>query len=225
MKPRFYSTSEYIRAGEFFSNRQAAALAEAASKGSLKEIDRLISEGADPNYLGLHEYTPVMWAIRTRSFKGFKQLLTKGGRLDIPNSTALSAMGLAAGPAHTAGFLELALQHGGDPNFRDGATGETPIFQALRSGDENRVRMLIAAGADLNVVSKCETPLIEAATAAEYHSALILLRHGADPKRKNCHGSDFIDFVSKEQSLTWWMPSYWWQKRVLSYLLRADGRG
>lgn len=204
---------------DMFQDPKVAELAEAAAKGDLRWINRLIATGADINTKGRFEYTPVMWAIRTHSLKGFEHLLKHGGRLDTSNNTALSAMSLAAGPAPNAKFLKMALAHGGDPNFVDSITGETPIFQAVRSGDVQRVSMLIDAGANLNVRSRGGfTALMVAGLHFEYHSALIMLQHGADYRIRTDYGKDFRSFVEQDQSRPLWMPSYWWRKKVIAFL-------
>jgi ankyrin repeat protein len=210
-------------AGEMFQDPNIAELAEAAANGDIRWIDRLISAGANVNSKGRFEYTPVMWAIRTHSLKGFEHLLERGGRLDMSNNTALSAMSLAAGPAPSAKFLKVALSHGGNPNFVDSVNGETPMFQAVRSGDVERVAMLIDAGADLNIRAKGGlTALMVAALHFEYHSALLMLQHGADARIRTVYGKDFRSFVEQDQNRPFWMPSYWWRKKVVAFLGRLD---
>lgn len=204
---------------EIFADRMVSRLADAVSSGRIEEVDRLIASGADPNYVGRFEYTPAMWAIQTNSLRGYELLIKRGAKLDLPNNTTLSAMGLAAGPARNSKFLKIALLYGGNPDTVDIATSEPVLFQAIKSGEEDRVAMLINAGADINKKAKCDiTPLMEAAFNHEYHSAFLLLRAGADFRTRNCNGTDFETLVRRDQFRPWWMPGYWWRQKILNYL-------
>ncbi len=48
--------------------------------------------------------------------------------------------------------LEIMLRHGADPQGRD-KDGDTPLMEAARAGDVESVRVLLAAGADVNAVN------------------------------------------------------------------------
>ena len=210
-------------AREIFSDLNVAKLAEAATKDRIGDIDRLISIGVNPNYIGKFDYTPIMWTIETGGLKGRQELLAHGARLDIQSHHSMSAMALAAGPASGKGFLELALKYGGNPNFAEAGSGDAPLFFAIRSGEAQRVEMLIKAGANVNARNnKQVTPLIECAVTAEYECALTLLRNGADYHLKDFTSSDFQTAMEFDRHPPWWMPSYWWRKRVVEYIANAN---
>jgi len=210
-------------AREIFPDPTVAELAEAATKESIGDMDRLISNGVNLNYIGKFDYAPIMWAIETGSLKGCQELLAHGARLDIQSHHSMSAMALASGPASGNGFLELALKHGGNPDFAEADSGDTPLFFAIRSGEVQRVEMLIKAGANVNARNNRQvTPLIECAVTTEYKCALMLLRNGADYHLKDFTNSDFPDAMRFDRRPPWWMPSYWWRKRVVEYLGNAN---
>lgn len=81
-----------------------------------------------------------------------------------------------------------ALAEGANPNAR--SEGETPLIKAARQGRVDMVRMLIAAGADVNkswrglrpvsgIFPFGETPLIWAATRGDAEMVTVLLEAGA----------------------------------------------
>ena len=210
-------------AKEVFSDPNVAELAEATTKGRIADIDRLILKGVDPNFVGKFDYTPIMWGIETGGLDGCQKLLACGARLDIQNRHSMSAMALAAGPASGPGFLELALRYGGNPDFVEAGSGDTPLFFAIRSGETQRVKMLIKAKANVNARNnKQVTPLIECAITAEYECALILLRNGADYRLRDFTNSDFPTAMRFDRRPPWWMPSYWWRKRIVEYIANAN---
>jgi hypothetical protein len=212
-------------AQEFFQDPRVAALAVAAAAGRLGEVDSLLSQGADLNYVGLFDYTPLMWTIESGGLRGFEYLLVRGARLNVPNRSSFSAMALASGPALSADYLELALKHGGDPGFVEVASGDTPLFYAVRSGDIRRVQLLLDAGAKIDTRNKKEvTPLIECAFAGQYRCALLLLENGANPRLKDRAGTDFIALLQNDRGLPFWTPSYWWRRRVSALLALSCGR-
>jgi hypothetical protein len=82
--------------------------------------------------------------------------------------------------------LKLVLAHGGDANFVDGKTKQTPLDLAARvhtlDGPE-RVELLVSHNVDLNRYCsyKKSYPVLEAVKYSRYATALSLLKHGADP--------------------------------------------
>ena len=67
------------------------------------------------------------------------------------------------------GYFDAVFNHGGDPNLRrTGKAGReaTPLFTAITTGGRNgkeKVQRLIAAGADMHVLSDGSTPPMLAA--------------------------------------------------------------
>ena len=82
-------------AGYYLHDPKVAQLAVSAVKGDVKEIDRLIDQGVDPNAVGKHLYTPLSWAMNAGSKKGFGRLLDRGAKFD---STVAGRHALADGP-------------------------------------------------------------------------------------------------------------------------------
>src|SRR6266700_1146478 len=134
----------------FWNGTHALALAEAAARGDLKEIDRQIAAGANVNTVGNHDITPLWWAAWAENYQGFAALLARGSNPNAVRAERYPIMLLVA-DMKDARFLEAALQSGGDPNLRDMQSGETALFPAVLHGYKAHVDLLLAAKADVNV--------------------------------------------------------------------------
>lgn len=214
----FFGDKRYS-ASEFFIDPRVAVLSTSAAIGALADADRAINQGADVNYVGLFDYTPLMWSIETGGLSGFEYLLTKGAQLNIHNRFTMSAMALASGPTPSSDFLAIALKHGGNPNFVELTSGDTPLFYAIRSGDTKRVDLLLKSGARIDAKNnKGVTPLLECAFTGQYKCALLLLQKGANPRAKDDAGMDFITAMENDDGIPPWAPSYWWKRRIATKL-------
>ena len=183
-----------------FHDQKVAALALCAARGDVKEIDRLVAQGADPNAQGLGGKTPLVWAMKARSKEGFKRLLDRGAKFDYkingeidldtgPPDRCLTFA--AAGDEDDSEWLEILLRRGANPNrvrpkwgdqiAVDYTAGRTPIFPAATSGRAQNVDILVKAGADINHQDNFgRTPLIDAAWQNKFKMVLHLLELGAD---------------------------------------------
>lgn len=87
-----------------------------------------------------------------------------------------------ADEATAAECTNLLLVAGADHSAR-AAFGETALGSAASSGRTETMRLLIAAGADVNSSTRgrADTPLLMAAREWRPEAAALLLRHGADP--------------------------------------------
>lgn len=72
------------------------SLLDAARDGNLKQVELLISQGADVNQNDDSGYTPLMWAARYNHLEITKQLVKAGALTGIKNSSELSAIQIAS---------------------------------------------------------------------------------------------------------------------------------
>jgi ankyrin repeat protein len=70
------------RPADAFTDPGARALAEAAQRGDVKEIDRLATSGVDVNATGKFGVTPLFCALSSRNHEGFLRLLELGANPD-----------------------------------------------------------------------------------------------------------------------------------------------
>lgn len=117
---------------------------------------------------------------------------------DLLGRTELEELTLADPPllmqARDPEMVRLLLDRGVNPN-RASSSGETPLMQAAASGQAEIVRLLIAAGADLNAVDPRygSTALIRALDAERDETAQILREAGASDETVDERNGTAID--------------------------------
>ncbi|HYQ14909.1 MAG TPA: ankyrin repeat domain-containing protein [Polyangiaceae bacterium] len=117
-----------------------------------KRLAQLLDAGSDPNALqqSYPSWTPLHAAI---------EALENGGSVEA---------------------IVLLLRHGASPNGWDGARDSTPLLMAIFRGQPAVVRLLLASGADPNVVgAEGDSPLRWCAERGDLDGAALLLRCGA----------------------------------------------
>jgi hypothetical protein len=76
------------------------------------------------------------------------------------------------------------------------ALGNTALLAAVKEKDVEKIDLLIAAGAKVNVANyERVTPLMVAATQNDLKTVQLLLAHGADPHQKNNKGLTALDLA------------------------------
>jgi uncharacterized protein len=161
-----------------FPDENVRALARAAGKGDIKEVEKLIASGINVNAKGKKNTTPLFWA--RKNYKGFKRLLELGADPNMVYDEDTTIM-LWVVVDEDIRFLKAMLEHGANPNLKGGAYfGGTPIFTALKMGKE-RIDLLLNAGADINAQDQFGiTPLTAAVDLPDFEIARYLMERGAD---------------------------------------------
>jgi len=180
-------------AADYFEGK-ALQLAVATENGDEDAVRRLIKEeGVDPDRtFARRDGIPlVAWPLRARNLDGLRALLVNGAD---PNAREVKQMNgreirfnnamVYAAKMDDPRFLELLLEHGGDPNTRNSAN-ETLMLQAFLSGNQwKNIQTLIAHGANINEsnLRKGDDTVLSWYTGrGGFDSAYWLLEHGADP--------------------------------------------
>jgi ankyrin repeat protein len=231
------SYARSMRASDYFEAQSQIALAEAAAKGNTDEIGQLLAEGVGVNAQGKEGMTALIWAILHQNKEGFQYLLEHGANpnLQMTESTLTddgvtdgnSAMSFAA-MHEDIWYLTQVLKHGGNPNLVNTVNGLTPIFEDIMRSTRSssrlmHVRMLIAAGANLNFQDEedGDTPVMRAAKLNRYDMAYALLEAGADPKIKNQSGYTMLRPIQRNNTDPE-SEQYQWRAKVID-LLKAKG--
>ena len=169
----------------------------ACTNGNAAIVERLLKAGADPESRTAGE-TALMTAARTGAVDAVKVLLARGADMSAtePESGQTILM-TAAAEAHPV-VVQVLIAHGADVQARS-TVRFSPLTFAVRAGDLESLKLLLAAGASANerlaVVRRAEidgsadymdtpdgtTVLVLAIANAHYELAKYLLDEGADP--------------------------------------------
>jgi ankyrin repeat protein len=153
----------------------------AVTRGDPAMINLLLDHRADVNTLGPEGETALARAALLGATEAARTLLDRGAKVGARfarvNRTPLHA-------AAARGFLPLVnllLEHGVDPEVKDGA-GFTPLHDAAEQGRAMTVRALLNAGAKVNTTNSIgRSALWLAAARGQTETVAYLLGHGADP--------------------------------------------
>jgi hypothetical protein len=201
----------YMSVAEMFpGNPQAQALALAAGRGNIEEIDRLVAAGADVNAVGTYGVAVPEWLFNHPNTFGFRRLLEHGAD---PNKIwyiryagteeQLSLLHRSVEDAFYIGtdFLRMCLGVGkGDPNLLPPDKKYRPIHKALRRGNEEAFMILVNAGAEIDFKDSKGHPLVYyAASYDNFEITLFLLEQGVNYSYNNTDGG--IENIYKSISL------------------------
>ncbi|MCV6614696.1 MAG: ankyrin repeat domain-containing protein, partial [Cellvibrionaceae bacterium] len=115
-------------------------------------------------------------------------------------------------------YLALTLKYSGDPNLYHESRKRNIIFGAVSPGHIPHLKLLIKAGADVNVRNGSgNTPLISAASLNQYDAAYLLLENGADPSIKNNWGKGVADRIAGN-NISSSSHLYQWRSKVIKKL-------
>jgi len=137
--------------------------------GKLKQFEKLLTKGADPNYRdenGDPQYRPV-----------------------VMEQAAVHKDSM---------FLLLCLKHGANPDILDGYKSTPVIIEAAKYSRLENVKLLVKYGANLNVQNKNGNTALHTAIAVKnYDIAFFLVSNGASLKIEDKWGYTPIDMLEK----------------------------
>jgi uncharacterized protein len=176
------------------------ALWEAANLGNGDAIATLLKAGADPDAVVGEGETALMTASRTGTITGVKALLAAGAKVNAQESYRGETALMWAVAENHADVAKVLIDAGANVNARStfydfkfrkvasGGTqavyyrgGLTPLLFAARQGTAESARVLLAAGADVNLPEPEYnfTPLLEAIYNDHYDFAAVLVENKA----------------------------------------------
>ena len=164
-----------------------------------KTIRILLENGADVNvqdesWLKTGR-TPLMYAVMQGDAALVQALLSKGARLELKNTNGETALSLARkeGLEYIAKLLEKA-ETGPAESV---PTPDPSLFDAVKEGRLDKVKALIAKGADVNVRNaNGSAPLMYAADGNALKMVHYFLKSGADVNAKNGTNNTALIFAS-----------------------------
>jgi hypothetical protein len=227
----------YMSVAEMFPNDpRTQALALAAGRGDIKEIDRLVAAGADVNAVGTYGVAVTEWLLQHPNKVGFRRVLEHGAD---PNKIWFIRYGKAEeqlsllhrsveeAPYIGTEYLHMCLEIGnGDPNLLPPDKKYSPIHKALRFGNEDAFMILVKAGAEIDFKDKTGRPLVfYAASYDNFEITLYLLEQGVDYSSiytgggiKDIRESINIDLGRHNLARDNTVPHYMWFWRCVDFL-------
>src|SRR5215831_2306052 len=129
-----------------------AGLHDAAARGDVAEIEKLIAEGEKPNIQDSNSRTPLHVAAYLRKHDAARALLRLGANPNALDAERYDITTIAA-VNNDLEMLKIALDGGGNPRAVTSPYDGTALIVAAHRGHVEIVRALIAAKAPLNHVS------------------------------------------------------------------------
>ena len=104
---------------------------------------------------------PLVEAVANNDLKAVTALLAQGADANVKSNVGVPVL-LVAIRGESAPIVEALLKSGADPNVRDVDTDFTPLLEAM--GQLDIVKLLLAAGADVNATIRKEYDLLRGMT-------------------------------------------------------------
>ena len=176
-------------------------LSEACTNGNSALVRLLLKSGANPNTAIATGETPLMTCAKSGSADAVRLLVEYGAAVNAKEPTQnQTALMWAAAERHPDVVKALIEAHADlKANSKQGFTA---LHFAARVGDLETVKLLLAAGVDVNILTQTEgganrvtnqlgiaktvgtigyTPLLVAVVRGQIDVAMYLMEHGADP--------------------------------------------
>ena len=172
------------------------ALIHASERNMIVEICRLLTAGADVNYVAIKTMsggkqmstTALIQAAWNGHADAVRVLISRGAELNKPKPcNDRTALHLVAQEGNVA-VIELLMSKGARHDVRD-KDGQTPLNLAAFGGQKEAVECLLTHGADVNAKDVIgQTSLLHAAYKGHKEAAISLLDHGADVNARDSRG-------------------------------------
>jgi len=166
-------------------------------------VRKLLEAGADPNQATMMGEAPLMTCARTGSAEGVAALLHHGATVDAREGSHGQTALMWAVTQNKPDVVRVLIAHGADVDARSDVhllpvsygegdpfsltvlepqRGSTPLLFAARHGRIENARLLIDAGADVNVKApNDQSALVIASFSGQGKFAAFLLEQGANP--------------------------------------------
>ena len=155
-------------------------VADAAMKGDIAAVSRLIQGKADVNAPQADGATAIQWAAYRNDLGLAEVLIKAGANVKAANREGATPLYLASIQG-SAAMMQKLLEAGADAN-EIGPQGETPLMLAARSGNVASIKLLLDYKAQVNATEKLRgtTPLMWAVEQSHPDAVKLLIEHGAD---------------------------------------------
>ncbi|XP_068581764.1 caskin-2-like isoform X2 [Cebidichthys violaceus] len=175
----------------------------AAWQGKSESVLMLLRSGASVNGVSLDGHIPLHLAAQYGHYKVSEMLLQHQSNPCLVNKAKKTPLDLACefGRDQVAQLLlssnmVVALLEGERKEQTDSAF-TTPLHLAARNGHKDIIRLLLAAGIDINKTTKSGTALHEASLYGKTEVVRLLLDAGVDVNIRNTYNQTALDIVNQ----------------------------
>jgi len=176
--------------------RDVTPLMAAALNGQTAAVRQLIAAGADLNARDEVHATPLLYAIKGRHKSTIFVLIDAGADVTLFDLGGVTTLLQAAIYLDDPDLVQLLLKRDVPNDGSRSPIQYAPLMAAAGSGHVETVRLLLAAGAEVNAQSKEGlTPLMDAALGGNAEVIDLLLHAGADPTLKSKAGKLAVDYA------------------------------
>lgn len=157
------------------------ALIDAVYTKNESEVQRLLKNGADPNGIAIKKTTasPLGLACTGKNIKIVKMLLEYGANPNMtPHENQLTILAYALMGQENTEIVKYLIYAGVNVNSRQ-ADSDPDIFNAVLFGHANSLKLLIEAGADINLKANDGMTLVQRAESLGWKNCYEVLTEGS----------------------------------------------
>lgn len=181
----------------FAEHKTIHRLCKAIESGDLGEVQRLAATGVDLNRRDRTTWTPLFTAVHFNKMEIVEWLITQEGiQIDAKSADGRTALHEAARNSMNPEIVTLLIDAGANIEAIDKDLHHTPLHYAAAAHNINAMKVLIEAGAKINVKNVNDrTPLHIACLNVHLYSKTneevvkFLIDHGADKNAKDKEGN------------------------------------
>ena len=171
----------------------------ACMAGDIECIELLLQGGMDVNFSGYHYGTALQAASRVGNVNMVERLLGSGAELNILQGVHGTPLRAAVIQGHE-GLVRMLINQGADVNLRYEDESDSVLHLALRSRNNAIFKLLLDAGADMNIQTKRKPHvLILACKHGNATLAELLLARGVDVN---------VLWTNPKHHIWWTRPEY-----------------
>lgn len=154
---------------------------DAAVRGDVDAVRRMLSSGANPNQKNSLGQTPLLYASYFGHAEVVKLLLEAGAAVNARVGNGPNPLILSSNKGHLE-VVKLLIFAGANVEVVQEDGGTALIEATQKPGNIEIVKLLVQKGANVNAIKKDgATPLVLAATTGDTAVMKVLLDHGAQP--------------------------------------------